>query len=140
MFGYYRLWRHPPLDRPPDSLSGWRRLSYSESVIRSVLMILASARVTRFLTTDWLGEWLVVQPLKKAVDWDDSVDMHYGTPAQKAVTGLDCPHCVSFWSTLLVLALASLPLQGFLGKARDILIGSLAGSYVVGHLSETLDK
>jgi hypothetical protein len=33
-------------------------------MIRVLLLVLAVARATRFVTTDWLGHWLLVQPAR----------------------------------------------------------------------------
>ena len=111
------------------------------SYTRVFVSLLAAARLSRFITTDWLGEWLIVAPLKARAGWEDDpdLDMHYGTRAQRAVTGFDCPFCVSFWATLLILILDALPLPTWAARLRSLLIGSLAGSYAVGHLSSRLD-
>lgn len=129
------------------------------------LTAISAARVTRLVTTDWLGEWMICEPLKKwAFTAEGDVDVHQvqvfqeqrtadghivvrevnkhegPTWRSKLVSGLDCPHCVGFWATVLMFGLSALPLSRPVARIRDTLIGMLAGSYVVGHISASLDS
>lgn len=108
---------------------------------------LAAARATRFITTDWLGEWLVVGPAKRwadatpgAVAVSDDDDRHRGNHAQRLVSGLDCPFCVGFWlgaGILLSHAVAArLPVYRPL---HGLVVHALALNYVTGHLSRRID-
>lgn len=116
--------------------------------MRDAIALLAALRLTRLITKDWLGEWTIVQPLKAwAQRHDGPVDVH-GPDAQdvgvnlwrtKAVSGLDCPHCVSFWLTLGTLTISRLPMPQPAAQLRDLLLKALAGSYVVGHASSRID-
>lgn len=134
--------------------------------MKILMILLASARLTRLITTDWLGEWMIVRPVKKwALEHEGPIDVHEPVNLEilhtasgqmvnfKAVdlnqkrpswrtklsTGLDCSHCVGFWTTLLLVTVMSLPLPKSVATLRGILIGALAGSYIVGHLSAHLD-
>lgn len=92
-----------------------------------LLATLATLRLTRFVTTDWLGHWWIVEPARKwalnaelrAERWEHSeyrarhAAMGRDHPAippkpplpdgemrswqAKLVKGLDCPFCVGFW-------------------------------------------
>lgn len=128
--------------------------------MRWVLMALAAARATRFVTTDKLGEWTVSGPL---VRWAWLHDGPGRTDASnldavrrweagmaplplpeawwgwrsKLVNGLDCPFCVGFWVGAVVL-LGEL----VAGRTRVWRFGrnAFALNYVVGHLSKRIDK
>ena len=116
--------------------------------MRDLIALLAALRLTRLVTTDWLGEWTIVQPLKAwARKHDGEVDVH-SPDAQdvgvnlwrtKAVSGLDCPFCVSFWLTLGTLAVSRLNLPQPAAQLRDLVLKALAGSYIVGHASSRID-
>lgn len=93
---------------------------------RLALVAIATARLTRFITTDHLGEWTVTGPLKRwaarrevperlrepleerladEIERGLAVD---NPPPQwgwrsKLVKGLDCPFCVGFWIGAAVL-------------------------------------
>lgn len=90
------------------------------------LVILATLRLTRLITTDWLGEWVIVAPIKRwavravmqkaatvgaaphELEWletkatrDDVI--LWGCAEQtniwqaRLAKGLDCPFCVGYW-------------------------------------------
>lgn len=104
-----------------------------------LLLILATLRVTRLVTTDNLpGQWWIYGPLYKRA---------YGRGAgastprwAKYIEGLTCPFCIGFWIGLV--GAVSLYLVGGPGDA-DIwwrwLAGVFALNYVVGHVSGRLD-
>lgn len=99
--------------------------SPTASATRVALLGLATARLTRFITSDWLGEWVLVGPAKRwaaghtrdrlrelrpeisdrAIDElgvDDLVktgatDDRVASKAARLVKGLECPFCVGFW-------------------------------------------
>ena len=111
----------------------------------TVLIVLGTARATRFVTEDTLGHWLLVQPARR---WAMYGTKLYHAPAyvideewretdpttkrQKLVSGLDCPFCVGFWIGVAVLLTHRIP------GARFILT-ALSLNYVVGHLSSRID-
>lgn len=132
-----------------------------------LLSAMASLRLTRFITTDTLGSWTLVEP---AVRWATSLEGGYAikdgselmdfhshefnvvngyAPLQvnedrgwrsKLVSGLECPHCVGFWigaATLTAGALAEK--RPATRKIFTAVAGSLALSYVTGHISQRLD-
>lgn len=100
-----------------------RRFSASDLV----LIAGATLRLTRFVTSDWLGEWALGAPAKKwAATHEDAAQgevgrqLHLANPTRpleeivasvddkvvwegpitwqaKLVKGLDCPFCVGFW-------------------------------------------
>ena len=89
-----------------------------------MIRALATARLIRFLTTDALGDVLIVRPAKRwagAVGWRNEL-----------VSGLECPFCIGFWVGLIVLALPDNRL------VRWVLRG-LALNYVVAHVSSRID-
>lgn len=98
-----------------------------------ILLTLATTRVTRFVTTDSLGEWLIRDPaeawwLKKGGSW-----------RAKLISGLECPYCVGFW--LGVIAIAVLMLAGGPGDAAlwwRLASGAFALNTVVGVLGGKL--
>ena len=132
--------------------------------MRYLTLGLATARLSRFLTTDKLGDWLIVRP---AQAW---AIRHEGAPPpepefvtregvtltnpnypgqvvdeengwrSKLVAGLECPFCVGFWLGAGVLAAdAALPERGVARGVFDLGTRALALNYVVGHTSSRLD-
>lgn len=116
--------------------------------MRDAIALLAALRLTRLVTTDWLGEWTIVQPMKAwARRHEGQVDVHEAAAQDvgtkfwrtKMVSGLDCPFCVGFWLTLTCLAFSRTKLPQPAAQIRDLLLKALAGSYVVGHASSRID-
>lgn len=103
------------------------------NLLRLVLVALAAARATRFVTTDSLGEWTLVRRAKRwawnreawphvedGSDLPEDVKRTYAEDyfrkadpspmpdpewgwRSKLVSGLSCPFCVGFWIGVLVL-------------------------------------
>lgn len=112
----------------------------------------AAARLTRFVTSDKLGGWILVDPAKRWAwryeeramlrdnapsDWENGV---MATWQAKLVSGLDCPFCVGFWITLAVIvADKTLPEYGPTRTAFTTACSALAANYVIGHVSARLD-
>lgn len=135
------------------------------TMFRLALVALAALRVTRFFTSDSLGEWWVAGPAKRwawrrEATTDPAVlaqleevferDLRDGKPQEtpsaqygwrsKLVSGLDCPFCVGFWAGVLVLlgdvvTRRVRPLRGLWTFA----LGALALNYATGHVSSRLD-
>jgi hypothetical protein len=130
------------------------------------LVALATARLTRFVVSDTLGDWLIVRPLKRAAmkREDAAIDRlrddanthphdlvamtrldNYDasnpiTPAAKAVTGLDCPHCVGYWIGAGVITTYVVARRSRTALAAWRYVAStLALSYAVGHVSARID-
>ena len=114
---------------------------------------LATARLTRFFTSDKLGEWLIVGRVKR---WASQIESPVTPPAlgevdpyptpephwgwrSKLVSGLDCPYCVGFWLGALVLAVLPLRRVPVLGALIRFGIGAFALNYAVGHVSSRID-
>lgn len=95
----------------------------------TVLTLGAAARITRFVTTDDLGEWWIKEPLRsKAAKLDPRWD--------KYVEGLDCPYCVSFWATAAVMGAGAVLRWN---RVWQFGAGVWAASYVVAHVASRLD-
>lgn len=95
----------------------------------TVLTLGAAARLTRFVTTDDLGEWWIKEPLRsKAAKLDPRWD--------KYVEGLDCSFCVGFWATAAVMG-SGAALRW--NRVWQFGAGVFAASYVVAHVSSRLD-
>jgi hypothetical protein len=122
------------------------------------LAVPATLRLTRFITSDWLGEWLVDKPLRKwavnksmegqitmmdpsltedqifaGLNWSEDQPWRV-----KLVKGLDCPFCVGFWIGLVILAAAAFTPK-ILRPALHLLFSGLALNYLVGHVSSRID-
>lgn len=127
-----------------------------------IVLVGATLRMTRFVTSDWLGHWWIVRPartwalsaepafgddlLKGRMDvdelWNDiAADevVHYGWRV-KLVKGLDCPFCVGFWIGVAVLLgdLIFTRVPGFRQMWR-LALGALALNYLTGHVSSRAD-
>jgi len=102
-----------------------------------VLLVLASLRATRMVTTDKVpGEWWIHAPLMKRAFVNGKARPKWA----KYLIGLECPFCVGFWICLV--AILSLLLVGGPGHAPDWwrwAAGALALNYVVGHVASRLD-
>ncbi len=130
-----------------------RRFSASAPTARTLswlLLPLAALRLTRFITTDWLGEWTIDAPARRWANRHESSAWMYRNPPleeqvdpdngwrSKLVKGLDCPFCVGFWIGLLLImaiALCPKPLRPILNS----LLAALGLNYVVGHISKRID-
>ena len=113
----------------------------------------AALRITRFASTDTLGGWVLVDPLKRWAERRDprpaslapSHPFGYAAPPQawrhRLVSALDCPYCVGTQATLAIAAaLALLPPSTTAGRAARAAAAALAASYLVGHVSYRLDS
>jgi hypothetical protein len=84
-----------------------------DKIIRVVLVVLATARLIRFVTEDSLGHWWVVEPVREWANVHDNPDIQKGSLAavteepepwrSKVASGIDCRWCVGFWIGVLVL-------------------------------------
>lgn len=123
---------------------------------RLALVAIATARLTRFVTTDWLGEWTLVRPLKRwAVRAESPAHSGPRPPGwnpddrdpdpdngwrSKLAKGLDCPFCVGFWIGAAVLL--GEVVTGRVRPLRGVWTFALAAlglNYAVGHLSSRID-
>lgn len=122
---------------------------------RIVLLILATLRMTRFVTSDYLGEWTLVRRAKAwavfhdtqdgnppPIGIEEGVDLHSGGWRSKLVSGLDCPFCVGFWIGALVLLIEWATRLPGLRWARPLwtaVLAVFALNEVVGHVSSRID-
>ena len=127
------------------------------------LALLAALRATRFVTTDTLGEWTIVGPVKRwaarreaPARLRDDLEERFeserehakptANPPQqwgwrsKMVKGLDCPFCVGFWITALAVVGAALANRGPRRRAAfQVAAGAFGANYLTGHVSSRLD-
>lgn len=96
------------------------------AMIDGLLAAGLAARATRFVTTDDLGDLLIVEPARQ-------------TLPQRAADGLECPFCVGFWisgavvgSYLLARRYGHLPLWRAAASWATL-------NYVHGHVNARLD-
>ena len=110
------------------------RRTYPQSVDNAVdfaIIIGASLRLTRLVTTDALGGWWIVDPL---VAW--------ATPREKLrkyLDGLECPFCVGFHCTLFVLLSYAAARRSNTLNSWRLVAGALGVNYVTGHIGVRLD-
>jgi hypothetical protein len=125
-----------------------------------LVVVLAGARLTRLVTTDWIFEWLVTEKLRRWAlnreswlpnEWYEGkgLTLHerievrdeagVGSWRLKLVSGLDCGFCVGFWVSLGMVIGLRVPLPSSLRWTRDRLLEALALNYVSAHLSSRLD-
>lgn len=99
------------------------------------LTVGATARLTKLVTSDYIGKWWLQDPAYEAAQrYADRT----GHPPRwdRYRDGLSCPHCVSFHAAWIVLASHAL-----FGETRLWRFGAsaLTISYVVGHVNAYLD-
>lgn len=117
-----------------------------------LLLLGATLRLTRLVTTDDLGWWLIrgpayratTRPLNTLPAYLTEPEPDTTTLAGKLASGLGCPHCVGFWIGLALLTVWSL--TGGIGHGWEDLhgtwrfvTGALTLSYLVGHIGARLD-
>lgn len=95
-----------------------------------LLMLGASARLTRFVTVDDLGKWWVHAPLYRRF---------VNTSAEKYLIGLHCPHCAGFHVSFVIVASYALARLFHVLPLWRVVAGALAVNYVTAHASEHLD-
>lgn len=117
---------------------------------RTLVTTLAAARLTRFVTRDTLGGWLIREPIARAMQnyAQAALTKHQregrpGHPTQpwwwKYETGLHCKWCVGFWLAAGTIA-AEKATRGTCARPLVATLGgALALNYVTAHL-ETLSE
>lgn len=117
---------------------------------RTLVTTLAAARLTRFVTKDTLGGWLIREPIARAMQnyARAAVDKHTregrpGHPTQpwwwKYETGLHCKWCVGFWLAAGTLITEKATRGTCARPIIRTIGGALALNYVTAHL-ETLSE
>lgn len=129
------------------------------------LAALAAARLVRFVTADLLGEWTIVAPFKRWAwrrempaditervhDVDPNREQNRANVAMtpiaswgwrsKIAKGLDCGYCLSPW--ILGGLLIGTAIFSRIPGVRLVwgwLLGTLGGSYIIGHTWNRLDN
>jgi len=145
------------VDNPVSKVAGWG------------LLLLATARATRFVTSDFLGEWTVVRPAKRWAHDAETPRPRTPDPTQprppgiltreqewarireeddpnpdngwrsKLVKGLDCPFCVGFWIGGVILLGEATIGRSPLRPLWRFGIAMLGLNYLVGHISSRID-
>lgn len=119
------------------------------ALLDTMLLVLATLRLSRLVTGDTLGQWLI---LSRAWRWanrykPDSTRpgvfvQHPDGPSPqrlKLASGLVCPFCIGYWcgAALLVVSYFTGPL-GDEPVWWRLLVGSLALNYLVGHTASLM--
>jgi len=81
-------------------------------VTDTVLVIGATARLTRAVVADDIGWWYVREPAFRWAEYDPEAEEGPTGNRQRLVSGLDCPHCVGFWIGVGVLAMTAVAPRG----------------------------
>ena len=105
-----------------------------------LILVLADLRLTRLVTTDDLGYWLLREPLERWADFYPDEGEEPSGLKSKIVSGLACPFCVGFWvglSLLATLFLAGGP--GHCSLVWEYAAGAFALNYLAGHIAARLD-
>lgn len=114
-------------------------------IVDFALAVGASARLSRLVITDDLGQWWIKQPIDDAMDrYAANERLLYGHEALepwwwKYRSGLDCPFCVGFWLGAGVLVTGAVAASH--PRARSLWrfgAGALALNYVAAHLGSRL--
>jgi Protein of unknown function (DUF1360) len=107
------------------------------------LLLGSTARLTRLVTTDDLGEWYVKFP---ALKWASQRAPAAGEAnwwrmsRENLVSGLDCPFCVGYWlGAANLVAYALTRRSPVLARAWRFGAATLALNYVTAHVSARLD-
>ena len=117
---------------------------------RTLVTTLAAARLTRFITKDTLGGWLIREPIARAMQnyAHQAADKHTreGRPGHptppwwwKYETGLHCKWCVGFWLAAGTLITEKATRGTCARPIIRTIGGALALNYVTAHL-ETLSE
>lgn len=107
--------------------------------LTALAVTLVSARLTRLVTTDKLGQWLIQEPVAKAMDnYADRLFSESADPKQpwwwKYQQGLTCPWCVGFWATLGTVAVERTTRKSRLRPLVEVLGAALATNYLSASL------
>jgi len=130
---------------------------------RIILLALTALRLTRFITSDHLGEWWIVGPLKRwaarreapahlrdrlEAEIAEAIEREapqFNPPhgwgwRSKLVKGLDCPFCVGFWiGGAVLLAEVATRHTPLLRGVWTFVAAAFALNYAVGHVSKRID-
>lgn len=117
---------------------------------RTLVTTLAAARLTRFITKDTLGGWLIREPIARAMQnyAQQTAQRHQaeGRPGHptppwwwKYETGIHCKWCVGFWLAAGTLITEKATRGTCARPIIRTIGGALALNYVTAHL-ETLSE
>lgn len=113
--------------------------------MRFAMTTLAAARLSRFVTTDDLGQWLIKDPIDAKMDDYQERETEQATDEDRDMiepwwwkyrSGLDCPWCVGYWAALGLTATdAVLPDKGLARGAFTAVTSALAVNYVAATIN-----
>lgn len=117
---------------------------------RATTLTLVSARLTRFVTQDTLGQWLIHEPVDKAMDgyyarMEAEAKRDGKSPSEpwwwRYRQGLDCPWCVGFWLALGTVATerATRNPQSAGAKALRTSLEVVGGALALNYVAATLE-
>lgn len=121
-----------------------------------LVTVLAATRISRLVTTDTLGKWMVRDPAERwaneheiraltdeAFTDEDAADYDTDNPItwqKRLVSGLECPYCFGAWAGgAVLLGNVLAPHIPVVRHVWPFMLKALALSYVVGHVSAHLD-
>ncbi len=105
----------------------------------AALIVGATARLTRLVVADDIGQWMLKDPLSEIAA--THADQHGGVAPSwwRYVDGLSCPFCWGFWAGVIVLG-SHAATEGH-PKARAgwrFVTGALTLNYVAAHIGVRL--
>jgi hypothetical protein len=94
----------------------------------------ATARLTRFVVTDDMGQWFVKDPIDAQFHPRDGRSARLPVKYHKYVAGLSCPWCIGYWSGVVVLGSYLLTRKHpRSARAWRFIAGTLTLNYVTAH-------
>lgn len=106
----------------------------THTLARTVVSILASARITRLVYQDVIGERVLIGKIRAMQEHQNE---RVAKAARLVVEAADCPHCAGFWTTMATTLVATRKTD--LSWPARLGLG-VASSYVVGHVVAHLDS
>lgn len=139
------MWRGPQIlkDDGRDFNRSTVRFSIFTKLLDFSIIIMSTLRLTRFVTRDSLGGWLIREPVYKWANFNPDDPSELNNPVgwrAKWVSGAECPFCWGTWIGFAVLASWGICRHySFTLRVWRIVMAGLGMNYVVGHISVTLD-
>lgn len=117
---------------------------------RAATLALVSARLSRLVTQDTIGKWLIHEPVDKAMDGyyarkEEEAKKDGKSPSEpwwwRYRQGLDCPWCVGFWLALGTTATewATRNPKSQAGKSLRTCLEVVGGALALNYVAATLE-